>query len=65
MGSMFLSAATGIPQTEQNFNNDAEYIRGWLSQVSVKDKPNAIFKAAADANKAVDYLLKAANGEIK
>ncbi|MBQ6664153.1 MAG: DUF1738 domain-containing protein [Synergistaceae bacterium] len=63
MGSMFLSAATGIPQTEQNFNNDAEYIRGWLSRVSDKDKPSAIFRAAADANKAVDYLLKAVNGE--
>ena len=65
MGSMFLSEVTGIPQTEQNFNNDAEYIRGWLSRVSDKDKPSAIFKAATDANKTVDYLLKAANGETK
>ena len=60
IGSMFLSAATGIPQTEENFGNDVAYVRSWLSRVKTKDKGNAIFKAAAAANKAVNFLLEKA-----
>ena len=60
IGSMFLSAATGIPQTEENFGNDVAYVRSWLSRVKTKDKGNTIFKAAAAANKAVNFLLEKA-----
>ena len=55
MGSMFLSAATGIPQSEELFQNHADYIKGWRSHT--KDKVNAVLRAAADANRAVNYLL--------
>lgn len=58
IGSMFMSAATGIPQTEENFGNDVAYVKSWLQ--GYKDKSAAIFRAAAMANKAVNWLLEKA-----
>ena len=55
MGSMFLSAATGIPQSEELFKNHASYIESWRTHT--KDKVNAVLSAAANANRAVNYLL--------
>ena len=56
MGSMFISCAAKIPQSEEVFQNHASYVDGWLE--CIKNDPNAIFKAAADANRAADYILK-------
>jgi antirestriction protein ArdC len=56
MGSMFISCAAKIPQSEEVFQNHASYVDGWLD--CIKNDPNAIFKAAADANRAADYILK-------
>ena len=55
IGSMFISCAAKIPQSEEVFQNHASYVDGWLE--CVKNDPNAIFKAAADANRAADYIL--------
>ena len=55
IGSMFISCAAKIPQSEEVFNNHASYVDGWLE--CIKNDPNAIFKAAADANRAADYIL--------
>ena len=58
IGSMFISCAARIPQSEEVFQNHASYVDGWLE--CIKNDPNAIFKAAADANRAADYILKGA-----
>ena len=58
---MFLSAATGIPQTEGNFQNDAGYVSSWLAHL--KDDPNLIFKVAAEASRAADFILSAGRKE--
>ena len=55
IASMFLSAETGVPQTQEHFNNHAAYISSWISLVS--SDYNALFKAASDAEKVVDLLL--------
>ena len=52
---MFISCAAKIPQSEEVFNNHASYVDGWLECIS--NDSNAIFKAAADANRAADYIL--------
>ena len=57
MCAMFVSAETGIPQTKEHFENHAAYIESWISLLT--SDPNALFKAAADANKAAEYILKA------
>ena len=59
IGSMFISCAAKIPQSEEVFQNHASYVDSWLE--CIKDDPNAIFKAAADANRAVDYILAGIN----
>ena len=61
IGSMFISAATGIPQTEENFQNDTSYVATWLERM--KDDPNVIFKAATEASKAADFILGAGRKE--
>ncbi|MBR0169187.1 MAG: DUF1738 domain-containing protein [Synergistaceae bacterium] len=55
IGSMFISCAAKIPQSEEVFQNHASYVDGWLECIS--NDSNAIFKAAADANRAADYIL--------
>ena len=55
IGSMFISCAAKIPQSEEVFQNHASYVDGWLE--CIKNDSNAIFKAAADANRAADYIL--------
>ena len=53
--SMFLSAETGIVMTEEHFKNHAAYIASWIRLL--QNDINAIFKAAADASKAADFIL--------
>ena len=55
IGSMFISCAAKIPQSEELFNNHASYVDGWLE--CIRNDSNAIFKAAADTNRAADYIL--------
>ena len=57
MCAMFVSAETGIPQTDEHFENHAAYIESWISLLT--SDSNALFKAAADANRAAEYILKA------
>ena len=55
IGSMFISCAAKIPQSEEVFQNHASYVDGWLE--CIKNDSNALFKAAADANRAADFIL--------
>ncbi len=54
MGAAFLSAQVGINYDEIT-ENSAAYLQGWLSVLKADKK--LIFKAAAEAQKAVDYIL--------
>ena len=56
MGSMFIVSSAGIIQTDGEFQNHASYIESWLKHL--KQDSNYIFKAAAEANKAANFLLK-------
>ena len=56
IASMFLSYETGIPQTQEHFDNHAAYIASWISLLS--SNCNILFKAASDAEKIVDLLLR-------
>ncbi|PHN00918.1 ArdC family protein [Flavilitoribacter nigricans] len=54
MGASFLAAHVGINYDEIT-ENSAAYLQGWLSALKADKK--LIFKAAAEAQKAVDYIL--------
>ncbi|MCG8327770.1 MAG: zincin-like metallopeptidase domain-containing protein [Chitinophagales bacterium] len=54
MGASFLAAHTGINYDEITVNS-AAYLQGWLKVLKADKK--LIFKAAAEAQKAADYIL--------
>lgn len=54
LGASFLCGLTGIDR-EPVIENTAAYIQGWLKKL--KDDKQFIFKAAAGAQKAVDYIV--------
>lgn len=54
LGASFLSNIAGI-DNDSLFQNSASYVQGWLSKL--KDDKQLVFKAAADAQKAVDYII--------
>lgn len=56
IGSMFIASSAGIPQSETEFQNHASYIESWLN--GLRSDTNYIFRAAAEASKAANYLLK-------
>ncbi len=56
MTSVFVSTETAIPQTAAHFANHASYVSHWISLL--KTDGDALFKAARDASKAADYILK-------
>ena len=45
-----------FPQSEGEFQNHASYIDSWIK--CLESDNNAIFKAAAQASRASDFLLK-------
>lgn len=54
MGAAFLAARAGILQPQ--IDNMAAYINGWRSKLT--NDPQALFKAAADAQRAFDYIVQ-------
>ena len=54
MGAAFLCAHTQI-DASQVLDNSAAYIAGWLKHL--RNDKTLVFKGAAGAQKAVDYLL--------
>lgn len=54
IGAAFLAGHTGIAG-EEEIENSAAYLQGWLKALQADKK--LIFKAAADAQKAVNYIL--------
>ena len=53
IGSMMLAAEQGIPHDP---SQHAAYVQSWIK--ALKNDKNEIFRAAADASKACDYLLE-------
>ncbi len=62
MGAAMLCAEVGIGQAKEHLDNHAAYIASWL-EVLRQDK-NEIFRAAADAQRACDYIREHAT-EVK
>ncbi len=56
MGSLFIASSAKIPQVEGEFQNHASYVESWLNHL--KKEPDMLFKAAAQASKTADFLLK-------
>lgn len=54
LGGVFMAGELGLP-TSQNLENHAAYLRSWLS--GMKNDTRFIFKAAAQASRAVEFLL--------
>lgn len=54
--SMFVSAETGIPQTQEHFQNHAAYVNHWISHL--EQNPNTLFEAVRDAHKATEEIMK-------
>lgn len=57
LGASYLTAMFGVA-TEQTQKNSAAYLQGWLS--ALKADKQMLYKASADAQKAVDYIVKKA-----
>ena len=51
-----MSSIAGIKQTDGEFQNHASYVDSWLKEL--KHDSKYIFKAAAQANKAAEFLMK-------
>ena len=60
MTAAFLGAQAGI--IEDGLDNSAAYLSGWLSVLQAKDNKRWLVQAAADAQKAADYILKVERG---
>lgn len=56
IGSLFVSELAGIKHTQCEFQNHASYVDSWLKELKRNSK--YIFKAAAQANKAANFLLR-------
>ena len=54
IGGCFMASELGLP-TGESLANHAAYLQGWLTAMG--NDPKYIFKASAQASKAVDYLL--------
>jgi len=60
LSSLFLAAELGIPYDPKD---QASYIQSWIKVL--KNDKNEVFRAAADASKACDYLHSLENGKVK
>ena len=55
IASVFMSAETGIPQSQEHIDNHAAYVQSWLEMI--KNEPKALFTAISQAQKVADFLL--------
>ena len=61
MGACFLMAELGLPVTN-NLTNHAAYLKHWLKGM---EDPKFIFRAASQANKAVEFLMAHAEQPVE
>jgi antirestriction protein ArdC len=62
IGSCFLMAQLGLPTTN-NLTNHASYLKSWLT--GMNGDPKFIFKAAAQASKAVEFVLSFSRDRVE
>ena len=55
IASMFMEQDLGVQKSEQNIRNNSAYIQHWKSKI--KENPNVLFNAVADAEKITKYVL--------
>jgi antirestriction protein ArdC len=55
MSASFLNAHAGI--IEEEIQNSAAYLQGWIAALKSKDAKGWIIKAAGEAQKAADFIL--------
>lgn len=60
--SVFLGLHLGFPVMETTFENHKSYLRSWVH--NFQDKQQTFLKAAAQAQKAVDYLVNLAQPQM-
>ena len=60
MTAAFLGASAGI--IEDEFENTAAYLKGWLDVLRVKDNKTWLVKAASEAQRASNYVLGTTGG---
>ncbi len=56
ISSMFVSAETGIDQTQKHFDNHAAYVSSWLEVI--KQNSQSLINAVKLAHQASDFILK-------
>ena len=61
MTAAFLGAHAGI--IEDDFENSASYLKGWLEALRVKDNKRWLVQAASEAQKAADHILGVTRSE--
>ncbi|MCD8307473.1 MAG: ssDNA-binding domain-containing protein [Clostridia bacterium] len=62
ISSLFLCQEYGVKLTDRLTKNESAYIRNWVQ--SIRDNPDALFKAIADADKISRYVLAKENEAI-
>ena len=55
IASMFMEQDLGIEKSKENISNNSAYIQHWKSKI--KENPNVLFNAIADAEKITKYVL--------
>jgi len=61
MGASFLNAHAGIIENE--IDNSAAYLQGWIDALKSKDAKGWIIRAASQAQRATDFILNTQRGE--
>lgn len=56
MAAMFLEQETGVRAEANDIKNHSAYIKTWAERI--RDNPNALFAAIADAENIVQYVIK-------
>lgn len=62
MAAAFLSAEAGI--VEDDFENSAAYLKGWMDVLQVSDHRKWLVQAASDAQRAADYITGKRKEEV-
>lgn len=63
IASMFIEQDLEINATDKDLQNNSAYIKGWYDQI--KEDPNVLFKAIADADNIANYVLSKENAMKK
>ena len=63
LGSFFIQVDLNLHFDAQHFNSHTQYLESWIK--TLKEDPNELFRAIADAQKACDFLMKNYERQLK